>query len=99
MPRLRWMFIAAATSLFMIIMGTVYFFEIQNIVRLRSLIEKRSAERAEKKRSVERRREEVEFYATETGIVHLSREKYGLILPGEKVYMIIGASADVSYSR
>jgi cell division protein FtsB len=98
MLRLRWMFVAAAASLLMVIMGTVYVFEVQNIVRLRNLVEKRSAERDEIKRRVEKRREEIEFYTTEAGIAHLSREKHGLILPGEKVYMIVGVSADVVYS-
>jgi hypothetical protein len=92
------MFIAAATSLFMVITGTVYFFEIQNIVRLKSLVDRRLVEREEKRRSVDRRKEEVKFYTTEAGIVHLSRERHGLALPGDRVFVIVGASADVSYS-
>ncbi|MDR1379204.1 MAG: hypothetical protein LBJ36_09180 [Synergistaceae bacterium] len=99
MPRLRWIFIAAAASLFLFITGTVYFFEIQNILRLKELVEKRSVEREEKKRSVDRRKEEVKFYTTEAGIVHLSRERHGLTLPGDRVYVILGASADILYLR
>jgi cell division protein FtsB len=96
MPRLRWIFVAAITTLFLFIVGTIYFFEIQKIARLRLAVAERSAKLAEKERNVREYREKVNFYKTKEGIAHLAREQYNLAFPGERVYMIASASSDVS---
>jgi cell division protein FtsB len=95
MPRLRWIFAAAIVTLFLFIAGTVYFFEIQKLARLRILVAERSAKLAEKERSVKEYREKVNFYKTKEGIAHLAREQYNLAFPEEQVYVIMGASSDV----
>jgi cell division protein FtsB len=96
MPRLRWIFVAAMVTLFLFIAGTVYFFEIQKIARLRLAVAARSAVLAEKERSVKELREKVAFYNNDEGIAHLAREQHNLVFPGERVFMIVGASSDVS---
>ena len=52
MPRLRWIFVAAMVTLLLFIAGTVYFFEIQKIARLRLAVAERSAMLAEKEQTV-----------------------------------------------
>ena len=94
MPRLRWIFVAAVGTLFLFIAGTIFFFEIQKLVRLRILVAERSAKLAEKELSVKAYREKVDFYKTKEGIAHLAREEYNLAFPGEQVYVIAGASSD-----
>ena len=56
----------------------------------------RSAMLAEKEQTVKELREKVAFYNTDEGIAHLAREQYNLAFPGERVYVISGASLDVS---
>jgi cell division protein FtsB len=36
----------------------------------------------------------VEFYKTEEGIAHLARERDNLVYPGERVFIVAGASSD-----
>ena len=96
MPRLRWIFVAAMVTLLLFIAGTVYFFEIQKIARLRLAVAERSAMLAEKEQTVKELREKVAFYKTDEGIAHLAREQYNLAFPGERVYVISSASSDVS---
>jgi cell division protein FtsB len=94
-PRLRRIFVAAIVTLFLFIAGTTYFFEIQKLARLSIMVAERSAKLAEKERSVREYREKVNFYKTKEGIAHLAREQYNLAFPGERVYVIAGASSDV----
>jgi cell division protein FtsB len=99
MPRLRWMFVAAIVTLLLFIAGTVYFFEIQKIARLRFAVAEHSARLAEKEQNVKELKEKIAFYETDEGIAHLAREQYNLAFPGERVYVIAGASSDISPSR
>lgn len=94
MPRLRWIIMAALALLLCFIAGTAYFFEIRKIVYLNTAIEERSAKLVEKERNVKDYREKINFYKTKEGIAHLAREQYNLAFPGERVYIIIPASAD-----
>ncbi|MDR2180969.1 MAG: septum formation initiator family protein [Synergistaceae bacterium] len=96
MPRLRWIFVAAISTLFFFIVGTIYFFEIQKIARLRLAVAERTAKLSEKKRSIKNYREKVNFYETTEGIAHFAREQYNLAFPGERVYVIQSVSSDVS---
>ena len=82
MPRLRWMFVAAMVTLLLFIAGTVYFFEIQKIARLRLAVAERSAMLAEKEQTVKELREKVAFYNNDEGIAHLAREQHNLVFPG-----------------
>jgi cell division protein FtsB len=93
-PRLRWTAIAAVVVTLLCIFGTCYFIEIGKIVRLRSAVAENSVRLAEKERSTRRYREMVEFYRTEEGIAHLARERDNLVFPGERVFIIAGASSD-----
>jgi hypothetical protein len=93
-PRLRWMFFAAILVPVLSILGTYYFIEISKIVRLRAAVAENSVELAEKESSVRRYREMVEFYKTEEGIAHLARERDNLVFPGERVFLVAGASSD-----
>ena len=95
MPRLRWIFGAAVIALLLGIAGTVYFFEIQKIARLKTAIAERSVKLAEKERNVKEYRERVNFYKTKEGIAHLAREQYNLAFPGERVYLVVKVSADI----
>lgn len=94
MPRLRWIIAVACAALLIFIAGTAYFFELQKIRYLRAAIEERSVRLADKERSVKEYREKINFYKTKEGIAHLAREQYNLAFPGEKVYVIMHASAD-----
>jgi cell division protein FtsB len=93
-PRLRWVFAAGIAVLITFIAGTAYFFEIKKLTRLRAAVEESSLRLDEKERSVRKYREKIEFYKTEEGIVHLAREEYNLILPGERVFFVVSVSAD-----
>jgi cell division protein FtsB len=96
MPRLRWMFIAALFTLFLFIAGTACFFEFQKLSRLKNAVAERSAVLAEKERTVGDYKEKLKFYSTKEGLAHLAREQYNLAFPGERVYMIVNASSDVT---
>jgi len=93
MPRLRWIFIAAFAILLFFIAATVYYFEFQNLTRLKFDVAKNSARLAEKERNVMNYREKVAFYKTDEGIAHLAREQYNLAFPSERVYNIERASS------
>jgi cell division protein FtsB len=93
-PRLRWTVVAAVAVTVLCIAGTYFFIEISKIIRLNSAVTENSAELAEKKRSVRRYREMVEFYKTEEGIAHLARERDNLVYPGERVFLVVGASSE-----
>ena len=97
MPRLRWMFVAALAILLFFIAATVYYFEFQELMRLKLAVAKSSAKLAEKERSIKNYREKVAFYKTDEGIAHLAREQYNLAFPGEQVYIIERASSDESW--
>ncbi|GHS88319.1 hypothetical protein AGMMS49957_09630 [Synergistales bacterium] len=85
---------AALVVLGAFIVGTVFYFEINKFLRLNYLIEERAAKLAEKERTVNVYKEQVEFYKTQEGVAHLAREQYNLALPGERVYLLVPASAD-----
>jgi cell division protein FtsB len=96
-PRLRWTAVAAVVVTFLCIFGTCCFIEISKILRLRSAVTENSAKREEKKRNVRRYREMVEFYKTQEGIAHLARERDNLVFPGERVFLVVGASSGDNY--
>ena len=79
------------------IVGTVFFFEIQKMVNLRLEVAERAARLEEKKRGAEKYREKVNFYKTDEGLLHLARDRYNLGFAGERVYVIDGASSDMSF--
>jgi len=91
------MFVAAIAALLFCIAATVYYFEFQNLTRLKFKVTESSAKLAEKQRSVKNYREKVAFYKTDEGIAHLAREQYNMALPGERVYIIEKTSPDVPW--
>jgi cell division protein FtsB len=93
-PRLRWTVVAAVAATILCIAGTYFFIEISKILRLSAAVTENSAELAEKERSERRYREMVDFYKTEEGIAHLARERDNLVFPGERVFLVIGASSE-----
>ena len=95
MPRLRWVFVGAFVLLLVVIAGTVYFFEIQKIARLRLAVAERTTRLAEKERNVRDYREKIDFYKTGEGIAHLARDQYNMAFPGERVYVVVSTSSDV----
>jgi cell division protein FtsB len=90
------MCIAAIGLLLLCIAGTYYFIEIKKIFRLHAAVAENSVGLAEKERSVQQYREMVEFYKTEEGIAHLARERDNLVYPGERVFIVAGASSNDS---
>ena len=88
MPRLRWMFAVAVAILIFFIAATVYYFEFQNMTRLKIAVAESTVKLAEKERNVRNYKEKVAFYRTDEGIAHLAREQYNLSFPGEHVYII-----------
>jgi cell division protein FtsB len=93
-PRLRWTVVAAVAATVLCIVGTYFFIEISKILRLKAAVRENSADLAEKERSVQRYREMVEFYKTEEGMAHLARERDNLVYPGERVFLVVGASSE-----
>lgn len=88
MLRLRWILLAAILSLFVAIMGTAYFIELQKISRLTAAVDERMARLVSLSRTVQELQEKVAFYGTPEGVAHLAREQYNLAFPGEQVYKI-----------
>ena len=96
MPPLRRIFIAAIVVLLLLITGTHYVFEGRRIAQLNAAIEESQALLDEKRQSVRDHQERVAFYKTQEGIEHLARERYNLVLPGER--MILLRSGDASFT-
>ena len=88
MLRLRWILLAALLSLFVAIMGTAYFLELQKISRLTAAVDERMARLVSMSRTVQELQEKVAFYGTPEGVAHLAREQYNLSFPDEIVFRI-----------
>lgn len=99
MPRLRWVVLFCACSLFLAIMGTSYYREMSRISRLSRVVDARMARLVSMSRTMQEYQEKIDYYSTPEGVARLAREQFNLVLPGEKIYRIVTVSADALSER
>ena len=82
------MIFTAVITLAFCIAVTACYFEFRRLTRLRTSVAEGSARLVHLERQVTNYRERVAFYGTDEGMAHLARERFNLVLPGERVFII-----------
>jgi cell division protein FtsB len=88
MPRLRWVLAACLVTILLVVMGTAYLSEFKRAARLRDQVEQRMDELVSLSRSLQKLREQIDFYSTPEGIGRLARDQFNMVSSGEEIYRL-----------
>lgn len=95
MPRLRWVLGVCIIIVSLVITGTAYVYEIRRAARLQAQVEQRMDELVSLSRSIQKVREQIDYYRTPEGIGRLARDQFNLVGEGEEIYRIEAVSSDI----
>lgn len=88
MPRLRWVLAACLLTVLLVVTGTAYLTEMRRAARLRTEVERRMDELVSLSRSLQKLREQIDFYGTAEGLGRLARDQFNMVGSGEQIYRL-----------